>query len=185
MTTHPAPPTSAHEPSQRPSTLDRLRRTWYVTKVELWLDDETPRHEVKSLTEGLRGDLDAAAADSSMREAIAELGPARELARSYRQTLSRTRKPLWLTGVGMASAWLLVAMFATAFFASALWQSAGEHGRASAQLLWSEFAVVRTDTEISTSISGVHWTVLIALVVFVLGARLWRLIPALRPGTDD
>lgn len=176
------PPLPVSTQPERPSRSDRLRREWYLFHLELWLEADTPHKEVKRLKDGLRCDLDAAATETSMPAAIEDLGPARALARGYRETLKASpNKILWYSGLMAASGWLTLVILTTVVFVSALWQSAGEHGEASAWLLWSHLVAVRTETEMSLAFNNVHWTALATLLAFLIGARIWRLIPRLRP----
>ncbi|GAA4287710.1 HAAS signaling domain-containing protein [Georgenia daeguensis] len=166
----------------RPGLRDRLRRERYLLSLVLWLDDDYPSAERRALVAQLRGELDAAAADTSMREAVTSLGPARRLAAEYSGLLDAGR-PRWGLGAAAAAAWLLLCLAATAVFASALWQvapAAGPEG-VTARLLWAELTVVNSPGESSLGWrEGFPWTLLVTLVVFLVAARAWRAAPALR-----
>ncbi|MCK6209935.1 hypothetical protein KZX45_05200 [Georgenia sp. EYE_87] len=171
----------------RPGLRDRLRRDRYLLSLVLWLDDDYPSAQRRALVAQLRGELDAAAADTSMREAVRSLGPARRLAAEYSELLDPAR-PRWGLGAAAVSAWLLLCLAAAAVFASALWQVAPAGGveGVTARLLWAELTVVRTAQESSVAAaSGFPWTLLVALVVFVVAARAWRAVPALRRSSDE
>jgi hypothetical protein len=178
MTIHSSTPLATHRPGLR----ERLRRERFLLSLVLWLDDDYPSAERRALIGQLRGELDAAAADTSMPEAIRALGPARRLAAEYNALLDAGR-PRWGLGATAASVWLLLCLAATVVFAVALWQVApglGSDG-ATARLLWAELTVVNTPEESSlTWESGFPWTLLVTLVVFVVAARAWRAVPALR-----
>lgn len=174
-------PTSAHAPA-RPGLRDRIRRERYLLALVLWLDDDYPSAERRALVAQLRSELDAAAADTSMPEAIRSLGPARRLAAEYSDLLD-PRRPRWGLGAASAAAWLVLALVATAIFASALWQVAPELGAdgASARLLWADLTVVNTPQETSVAWeSGFPWTLLVTLGVFLVAARAWRAVPLRR-----
>ena len=171
---------------QRPGPRDRLRRERFLLALVLWLDDDYPSAQRRALVAQLRGELDAAAADTSMPEAIRALGPARRLAAEYNALLD-ARRPRWGLGAAAATAWLLLCLAATAVFAAALWQVApalGDEG-ATARLLWAQLTVVNTPEESSLAWeSGFPWTLLVTLAVFVVAARAWRAVPALRRDTE-
>ncbi|PFG40490.1 hypothetical protein ATJ97_3020 [Georgenia soli] len=175
-------PTPAAPAVPRPGLRDRLRRERYLLALVLWLDDDYPSAQRRALVEQLRGDLDAAAADTSMHEAIRSLGPARRLAAEYSELLD-PRRPRWGLGAAAAAGWLTVWLLAAAVFASALWQvapAAGADG-ATARLLWAELTVVNTPRETSVGWQeGFPWTLVVALAAFVAAARPWRAVPALR-----
>lgn len=89
----------------RPASLpwrDRPRREIHLGRVVLWLDD-FPGRERRALLAQLRGDIDAAAVDSSMPAALASLGAPRALARTYLDDLPNDR-PRWNTGSAPLSA---------------------------------------------------------------------------------
>ena len=166
----------------RPGLRDRLRRERYLLSLVLWLDDDYPSAERRALLAQLRGELDTAAADTSMREAIRSLGPARQLAAEYSELLD-TGRPRWGLGAAAAAGWLLLCLAATAVFASALWQVASDGGAegVTAGLLWGELTVVRTQGETSLAWeSGFPWTLLVTLGVLLVTARAWRAVPVLR-----
>lgn len=184
MTTTDSPAATA---VPRPDLRDRLRRERYLLSLVLWLDDDYPSAQRRALVAQLRGELDTAAADTSMREAISSLGPARRLATEYSELLDAGR-PRWGLGAAAAAAWLMLCLTVTAVFASALWQVAPALGAegATARLLWGELTVVHTLEETSVAWrSGAPWTLIATLVVFVLAARAWRAVPALRRGPAD
>ncbi|GAA1633317.1 HAAS signaling domain-containing protein [Georgenia ruanii] len=177
MTTPPAVPV----PVARPGLRDRVRREAYLLRLQLWLDTY-PGKPRRALVAQLRADLDAAAADTSMARAIAGLGNPRALAAEYLALLPRDR-PRWLVGATWAAAWLVAWLLAVTTFAAALVQVADGAGPAgvAARLLWLELTVVATDATFSVSSEGFPWGLVLALVLLVLGARGWRVVPALRP----
>lgn len=177
MTTPPA----LAAPAARPGLRDRLHREAYLLRLQLWLDTY-PGRPRRALVTQLRADLDAAAADTSMAQAIAGLGDARTLATEYLALLPRDR-PRWLVGATWAVGWLAAWLLAVTTFAAALVQVADGAGPAGvgARLLWLELTVVATDTRFSLSSQGFPGGLVVALVLLVLGARGWRVVPALRP----
>ena len=57
------------------SLADRWRRSWYLQRVELWLDP-MPRRRRRAVLGELRANLDEAAADVGLPRAVADLGVA-------------------------------------------------------------------------------------------------------------
>ncbi|GAA4417664.1 hypothetical protein GCM10023169_06370 [Georgenia halophila] len=172
-------PTSATTASIRPSLRDRLRRERYLLALSIWMDD-VPAKERRPVLSQLRGGLDAAAADTSMREAVSGLGPARLLAAEYR-ALQDPGLPRWTFGGSVALGWLLFCLVATAVFASALWQVApAAGGSATARLLGAEITITNSEQAASLEWSGFPWAWVVALALFLVAARAWRLAPALR-----
>jgi len=180
-----APTTAPANP--RPGLRDRLRRERYLLALVLWLDDDYPSAQRRALVAQLRGDLDAAAADTSMSDALRSLGPARQLAAEYSDLLD-PRRPRWGLGAAAAAGWFTVWLMVAAIFSAALWQVApalGEGG-ASARLLWAELTVVNTPEETSVGWQeDFPWTILVGMVAFVVTARPWRAVPALRRRADN
>lgn len=166
----------------RPTWPDRLRREIYLGRVAVWLDD-FPAREQRTLRAQLRSDIDAAAADTSMATALASLGAPRALAREYLAGLPGDR-PRWNAGMLWVCSWLLLCLFTFAVFSAALLQAADAAGPdgVTARLLWTEVTAV--DTPETTSLawtSTAPWVLAVAVLAFVLGSRLWRLVPTLRP----
>ena len=180
-------PTSVRPTAPRPPLRERLRREVYLLELRQWLD-EYPARERRALVAQLRGELDAAAADTSMSEAVTSLGRPRALAREYMALLPGDR-PRWSRGLVWLAGWLLVSLCTLAVFASALLQAAAGAGPdgAGARLLWAEMTAVHTPDKTSLAwTAGVPWGLLVGLAIFLVAARAWRVVPALRPapGTD-
>ena len=175
-------PSAVRLPTPRPTRRDRVRREAYLLELQLWLD-AYPAGQRRRLVRQLRADLDAAAADSSMREAVLSLGDARALAREYLELLPRDR-PRWQLGAAWACGWLVVWSLAVLVFLAALVQVApvAGVGGVRASLLWLDLTVVRTDEDFSVLGRGVPWSLGVALALLLLVARAWRVVPALRPG---
>ncbi|KAE8763490.1 HAAS signaling domain-containing protein [Georgenia thermotolerans] len=165
----------------RPPLRDRIRREAYLLRLQLWLDTY-PGKQRRALVAQLRGELDAAAAATSMAEAIDGLGNPRTLAGEYLALLPRDR-PRWLVGATWAAGWLVVWLLAVTTFTAALVQVADGAGPAGveARLFWLELTVVVTDAQFSVSSQGFPGGLVLAAVLLVVGARGWRVVPALRP----
>ncbi|WP_127126588.1 hypothetical protein [Georgenia sp. SYP-B2076] len=175
-------PTTIRPPAAHRRVRDTLRRERYLLNLQFWLD-AYPARQRRGLVRQLRGDLDAAATDASMAEAIASLGDARALAREYLALLPRDR-PRWQVGAAWAAGWLVAWGIAVLGFLAALFQVAADAGPEGvrAGLLWFGVTVVNTDAEVSLAgHTDFPWGVGIAVVVFLVVARAWRVVPALRP----
>ena len=74
------------------SLTDRWRRSWYLQRLELWLDP-VPRRRRRALLGELRANLDEATADVGLAAAITDLGAPRTLAQRYLEALERHLTP--------------------------------------------------------------------------------------------
>lgn len=162
--------------STRLTLADRWRRWSYLQDVELWLWD-MPGARRRTLLRELRANLADAAADQGMAEAIAELGPARPLARSYLDSEPRSG-PRWATGAFAALAALAVGLFGYAIYTIGMLDAlgAGGGGRVAVDALGVRVDAVHTADEISAGFTGLSWPWILAIAVsWAVGARLWRL----------
>ncbi|MFD1506610.1 hypothetical protein FE374_15510 [Georgenia yuyongxinii] len=179
-------PAPSATPRHRPSLRERLRREAYLLDLQVWLDTYPGRRR-RALVRQLRADLDAAAVESSMSEAIASLGDARSFAREYLDLLPRDR-PRWQVGAAWALGWLAAWLLVVSVFVAALLQVAAGAGPdgVRARLLWAELTVRNTGAGVSVeSLAGFPWSLVIALTLFLFVGRAWRVVPALRPGRRD
>lgn len=156
------------------SVRDNIRREMFLARLSLWLDDY-PGAEKRVLLRQLRGELDLAAGDTSMTDAVASLGSPRTLAREYRTILpaGRPRWPVGLTwaAIALLTWWVLVGTFSAALLQVA---SLGGAGGVTGHLLWAEVTAVDTRDEISVAVTG-HWIgLLVLLASFLAGSRAWR-----------
>lgn len=159
------------------SLIDRMRRWSYLQDVELWLDP-MPRRRRREVLRELRDNLAAAAADSTMAEAIEELGRPRDLARAYVQADPR-RRPTWTIGVlaggGVLAICLLIIM--TYMFATTDTLLATGGGTVDSRVLGISITTTATDDEISWMWRSTTWswpTIAATGVAVLLGARVWR-----------
>ena len=84
-------------PTARLRLTARLRRNWYVTKID-FLAQDVPGGYRRAMRRELRSDLAAAAADVGMSQAVRDLGPASVLAHQLKLAEGRKLPHLW-TGV--------------------------------------------------------------------------------------
>ena len=159
---------------------DRVRRDWYLTRLS-WAMQDYPGRRLKAITRDLRAELDAAAADVGMRRALADLGHPRVLAARYEAELPR---PLPRYATGALAAGLVVSALAYLFLAysagtlDALEALGG--GTLTRYPFGAETVFTSADgglsVESSWSAQGVLVVTGAALVAFLLGSRLWRLL---------
>lgn len=165
----------------QPRVRDRARRDWYRFRFELAMQDYPPK-EYRRIATALTGEIDAAAADVGMRQALADLGSPGRLAARYHAELDRDRPRYWdggiLAGLVLLSAWVCLLAFWSGAADTLLAQGGGT---VTLDYLNAPTTITATDTEYS--ISG-SLTLQAALVVggltlagFATGSRLWRLLP--------
>ena len=156
---------------------DTLRREVYLLRFS-WAVQDFPKYV--RLKRELRTELDAAAAEVGMRQAIADLGHPRVLADGYLAELDRS-VPRWNTGGWWASLTICVLLALWIAFSlgavSSLEQNGG--GTSSVTFLGATTTYTWTDDEISAA-SRLTWQFglfvgFAFLVPYLLGARFWRL----------
>lgn len=161
------------------SLADRWRRSWYLERVELWLDP-MPRRRRRAVLGELRANLDEATADVGLGRALADLGAPRELARTYLDAEPADR-PRWHQGALAASLLLAAWVYATFFYAIGMLDAltaTGTTAPARGSFLGTRVETVSSPAEFSAAFSGVPWVPLLAvLAVFLLVGRAWRALP--------
>ncbi|GAA1429959.1 hypothetical protein GCM10009616_13300 [Microlunatus lacustris] len=161
------------------SLTDRWRRSWFLERVELWLDP-MPRRRRRAVLGELRANLDEATADVGLRRALADLGAPRELARTYLDAEPADR-PRWHQGAVAASmllaAWVYATLFYTLGMLAAL-DSTGTASPARGTFLGTRVEAVSNASELSAAFTGVPWGPLVVmLLVFLLVGRAWNALP--------
>jgi hypothetical protein len=160
---------------------DRLRRGWYVTKVD-FLAQDVPGGDRRGFRRELRADLTAAASDVGMAQAVRDVGPASVLARQLELAEGRNL-PHWWTGlitfVVILYAWAGMVM-ATA---NALTQAAAQLGggrTVTVHSAWLGTTVTITKGEqlVSAAVASSTLTFAVLVVVPLIAARAWRYRPA-------
>lgn len=161
------------------SVSDRFRRWSYLQDVSLWLEPMSGRRRREVVRE-LRTNLEDAATDVGMPQAIADLGKPRDLAREYVQAEPH-RRPNWSLGVLALGAVLLVAILTGYGYlfgmTDALLDVGG--GTAEGSFLGLHVTTVATDAALSWELSGWSWPItIVGLLALLLGAQVWRYLPA-------
>lgn len=160
------------------SMVDKMRIGFYLTRLEWHLEGRLPGSGRKDVIRSLRDEL--LAEPRSTAAALTDLGPASGLATRYSD--EGTKRPRWSIGIITAGAAILVYW---ALFLSYVWGMLAAVADAGAQEAHSVFLfflpVTAFDSEGGVGIGwtgGLAWFVVplvIILVAFALGARLWRL----------
>lgn len=158
------------------SLADRWRRWSYLQDVDLWMST-LPRGRRRTILNDLKLNLAEAAAVNGMPEAIAELGTARSLARSYLDEEPQ-QGPNWVAGAVGATIAFGLGLYALMIYVLGMLdalQSTGG-GTATGNALGIRVEATNTAAEVSANFGGFSWIWLIAVVVvWLLSARSWRL----------
>ena len=157
---------------------DSVRAVSYLTRYDAALEYHgLRRRELRARVNELRADLAESAADGGVSAAIHRLGPPRVLAAEVagvRMVPSWARGTLWL-GAAVAVGVLSLVMSTSAFLSAV--ESAAAPG---ATATWSTFFLTMTATSVkggppTLTVDLPVATLLLLLVPFGLGARIWRL----------
>lgn len=167
-------------PTTRLSAGDSLRWDWYLIRFS-WCMQDYPGRQYRRIKRELRAETRAAATEVGMRQALRDLGHPRVLAEGYIAAYGK-RLPRYTTGIvaaGLAVA-LIVYLF-TAYSVGVLdaIESMGG-GSVTRYPFGSETVFTHTPQEISVaSVGSPGWLVVYgvtAVVTFVVGSRLWRVL---------
>jgi hypothetical protein len=160
---------------------DTIRREWYLLRFS-WDMQDYPQRAYRRIKSDLRRDLTVAAQDVGLRQAIADLGHPRVLAERYAAELDRPR-PRWATGAtaaALAVGFLVYLGLAYALGANDVLEAMGG-GSVTVHPLGAEATFTSTAEEISLhytpTVAGQVFVLCVGLVSFLLGARVWRVLP--------
>lgn len=164
------------------SIRDRWQQFVYLNNVDFWLDGTTPRWRRDQMRE-LKSSLRAAAATVGTKQAIADLGSARTLANEFAASDPKD-SPTWSTGILLAIstfiAWNIIIVIYGAGVLAGL-SATNNTGSTETSFLGFPLQATYTESEIglgfSLAPSALVVPALIFLVIFLLGSRVWRLIP--------
>ncbi|GEL96620.1 hypothetical protein [Cellulomonas terrae] len=158
------------------STRDTLVRELYLMRFS-WAMQDFPKD--KQVVRELRSEIDVAASEVGMRQAVADLGHPRVLADGY---LSELRRPVprWTTG----AVWGALAVGAVAYLAVAYaigtMDTIGQMGGGTLERAFLGATTTFTHDDDAMSVASTFtWQVLVFYacvftVPFLLGARVWR-----------
>jgi hypothetical protein len=168
-------------PTARLRPADRLRRDWYISKVD-FLAQDVPSGYRKARRRELRSDLAAAAADVGMAQAVHDLGPASVLAHQLKLAEGRKLPHIW-TGViaftVVSYAWAGMMMATTYALLEAARQLGGDRVvTVHASWLGTKVVVSSGPHLLSGQLDPSGPTLAVLIVVSLLAARAWRYRPA-------
>jgi hypothetical protein len=169
------------QPIARLTLTDRLRREWYVTKVD-FLAQDVPSGYRKERRRELRSDLTSAAADVGMTQAVSDLGPASALAHQLK--LAEGRKlPHWWTGVItwviILYAWLGTIVATALSLVEAASQLRGDRTvTVHANWLGTTVTVTHGERLLYATADGWGLTLVVLILISLAAARAWRYRPA-------
>ncbi len=165
----------------RPSPRDHLRRWWFLTRFS-WAMQDVPQKQYRVIRDDLRREVDAAARDVGMRQALADLGHPRVLAERYLAELDR-RLPRWVSGAVAAAltagAFLYLGMayaFGTLDTLDALGGGTVTRYPFGAETIFT-VGEESLGVELRPSLAGVVVVVGVSAVAFLLASRSWRALP--------
>lgn len=169
-----------------PSPVDLLRREWYLLRLG-WAMQDFPQRAYRRIRSELRAGVTAAAQDVGMAAALADLGHPRALAEGYVASLGR-RLPRWTSGtVAAAVAVGFVLYLAGAYGVGVLDVLDAQGGGSYATEVLGATTTFTASDDALTVVTEGSWAALgalalLAAVVFVLTARVWRALPrSVRP----
>jgi len=168
-------------PTARLRLTDRLRRNWYVTKID-FLAQDVPGGYRRAMRRELQSDLAAAAADVGMSQAVRDLGPASVLAHQLKLAEGRKLPHVWtgvITFAIILYAWAGMIMATARALIEAAIQLGGDR-TVTVHASWLGTNVAITN---GPHLLSAHWQpsgLILAVVVVVplLAARTWRYRPA-------
>lgn len=171
-------PTSGTTTTRHRSIGDRLHAEAYLTRLDWHLEAVMPGKGRRSTIKELRQSL--ASDPRDMTTSLRDLGSPKALADQY--AADAHRRPLWSIGVISAGAALLV--YWTVFLSYVFGMLAAVESTGSAEAD-ATFFTIKVTAFSSDEAFGIGWTsdwawlivpTVIAALVFLLGARIWRLM---------
>lgn len=168
-------------PTARLRLTDRLRRNWYVTKID-FLAQDVPGGYRRAMRRELRSDLAAAAADVGMSQAVRDLGPASVLAHQLKLAEGRKLPHMWtgvITFAIILYAWAGMIMATMYALIEAAIQLGGDRVvTVHASWLGTKVVVTNGPHLLSGQVVPSGFTLAVVLAVPLLTARAWRYRPA-------
>lgn len=164
---------------------DRWHRWIYLQRVELWLSP-LPGKQRRAVLKELKASMADAAAETGMDTAIDDLGRPRTLARAYVDGEPQARPSWYLGGIIAASLFGLFLYLGVAYsigMMDALLDSGTP--AASGSFFGLGIDAFYTPTSVGFQTNGFSWPILIIIVLgFLIGSRIWRLLPSAREVTS-
>lgn len=167
--------------TDRPHLRDRARREWYLARFG-WAMQDYPQRRYRVIKADLRREVDVAAADVGMVQALADLGHPRVLAEGYIAELGH-RVPRWASGAvaaALAAGMVLYLGMAYAFGTLDTLEALGG-GTVTRFPFGAETVFEVSDDglalETRPSLAGAAFVAGLATVAFLLASRSWRALP--------
>lgn len=165
--------------TDRPRLRDRARREWYLARFA-WAMQDYPQRRYREIKRDLRREIDLAAQDVGMTQALRDLGHPRVLAEGYIAELGHHRLPRWASGaVAAATVAAMVLYMGVAYaFGTIDTLDAFGGGTITRFPFGAETVFHSSDdglyVETRPSLAGAAFVVGLATVTFFLASRSWR-----------
>jgi hypothetical protein len=172
--------------------MDRLRIERVLWTIDLLIHDIRTRRR-RTIRRDLRTNLRVAAAEHGVGAAIRQLGPLRQLARGYLEAQygEGARRPRWMRGaLWMFVCGLLIEALVFACFSSYVAGISAVNPGADGIYVWNQLGFLGAGTfrvrfvhgqlQSFTSLVNAGPGLLYLGAAYILGARLWRLLPLAR-----
>jgi hypothetical protein len=177
--------------NRRLTPADRLRIERVLWTVDFLIHDIRTRGR-RTIRRDLRSNLQAAAREAGVGEAIRQLGPIRRLARGYLDAEygPEARRPRWMAAIGwMFVCTLFIEALTLAGLAAYVQGVGAGNPAAHGTYVWNQlagmglgrFTVTFSHGQVASLQGVLPWTGLLYLATaLILGGRLWRLAPRRR-----
>ena len=175
--------TPAETGTHRITLYDRWRLFWYLDLVYDLMSGSDLR-AWRDVRRELMANTKEAATHVGMRQAIADLGPARDLARRYSDAMDLRRRPQWRIACAATVAVMVLFVAASMLFGAGFYSAADQ--LAPVQQISADFLGItfwRGPDFLGALLDWRYMLVWLAClgVIFLAVGRFWRVIPALRP----
>ncbi|MFV0254506.1 MAG: HAAS signaling domain-containing protein [Beutenbergiaceae bacterium] len=157
---------------------DRWRRWIFLQRLEVWLEPLGGKRR-RAVLRDLKDSLADAADDSDMVSAIEDLGTPRSLARRYIDGEPKAG-PTWFYGAIIASLAFAFFLYLGMGYSAGMLDALDSSGASSAtgSFFGLRLDAFKTDSALGVEVSDFPWSILGFIVLaWVLGSRLWRLVP--------
>lgn len=173
--------TPAADVQPKSRAADRIRREWFLARVDWHLDSLVPSNDRKRTINSLRDDIAAESCRHGLDATLAGLGDPRTLAHSYTDDTTWPR-PKWARGIIAAGTALLlywIVFFAYALGMLAVVEQSGI-GRAESRFLFIDVTAFADKSGIGIGWGGGFAWLLVPLIIvallFLLVSRAWRVL---------
>jgi|GEM_PF-5822657 len=160
--------------------LDKLRREIAISRYNFWLElYNVGLRRRRSLRKDLRSNLTEASTDLGTKQAIANLGSIRHLAKDVAEG-EAPRIP-WMAGISWGFTALGASIIALFILAANYTNGVTDSGvsepvTGSIFPFWGSEIMIESNTNLSTEVSSGFVPFTLAIIVFILVTRPWRLL---------